>query len=305
MDFFFKMLNMQLTIFFLLAIGFVLRKTKIITPQIRTGLTDLLVSCIVPCNIISSFSGEINVSSDLIRNCVLVLVICTLTQLAAFVGGKLIFRKYPKEEGNVLRYGLICPSSNLVGMPIAESLYGSLGVMYCSIYQIPVRITIWTVGIALFTGVQGKNSLKKLMLHPCILSVFAGVALMLCPWKMPALVESTISMVGKCTLPMSMFIVGSILAEAHWKGMLEKPVLHYVFVRLIAFPVLVWLVLQPFHLDPLIVGLSMVMTSMPAGANTSVLAAKYGCNEKLAVRIAFMSTALSIITVPILCLVLL
>ena len=44
----------------------------------------------------------------------------------------------------------------------------------------------------------------------------------------------------------------------------------------------------------------MLMTGMPAGSTTSILADKYGCDAVFASEITFTSTLLSIVTIPLL-----
>lgn len=304
MDFFFKMLDLQLMLFLMMLVGALLRHIKLITDAGRNCLTDLLIYCILPCNIVNSFSSEIGISEDLLKNCLLAVLICAVIQVILTQGSKLVFHKYPKEQKSVLSYGMICSNSSFIGLPIAESLYGSLGLLYASIFQLPIRFTIWTAGLALFTDVDRKGAFKKLFKHPCIIAVFVGFGLMLSPVKLPSLLGETISVISKATLPVSMFVVGSILADARWRTMFSKTVLYFSFLRLIAFPALVWAVLKLFPLEPLLVSISVLMTCLPAGSTTSILAARYGCDERFAAQITFASTLFSIVTIPLMSLLL-
>ncbi|MEY7999918.1 hypothetical protein AB8U03_06865 [Clostridium sp. Mt-5] len=54
-------------------------------------------------------------------------------------------------------------------------------------------------------------------------------------------------------------------------------------------------------LDPLIIGVSTLLTGMPAGTTTAILADKYRCDASFASAVIFISTIFSIVTVPILC----
>ena len=56
----------------------------------------------------------------------------------------------------MLAYGIICSNSSFIGIPVIESLYNSLGVMYTSIFQMPIRFTMWSAGLSLFTVVDKK-----------------------------------------------------------------------------------------------------------------------------------------------------
>ena len=63
---------------------------------------------------------------------------------------------------------------------------------------------------------------------------------------------------------------------------------------------LVWLVLKPFALDPTLVNVCILMTGMPAGSTAPILADKYGGDAVFASQIIFVSTLCSILTIPLL-----
>lgn len=65
MALFTQMVHLQLTLFLLIMIGLTLKKIGIITKEGQKCLSDITVNLILPCNIISSFMGEMNVSSNL------------------------------------------------------------------------------------------------------------------------------------------------------------------------------------------------------------------------------------------------
>lgn len=300
MAFFASMLSVQLMLFCLIVSGIFIRKTGIINESGRKVLSDLLINVILPCNIVHSFMSGAQVSGDFVRNCVLMVLLSALIQVAATYGSKLLFRRYPRKQKSVLSYGMICSNSSFVGLPIAETLFGDLGVMYTSVFQIPIRFTMWTAGLALFTSVNRKDAFRKLVKHPCIVSIFIGILLMLLPIPLPAFLDNTIYAISKCTTPISMFVIGSILADAPVKSLFSKPVLYYTFLRLLAFPLLVYLVLLPFHLDSLSVNIAVLMTGMPAGSTGAVLADQYDCDAPFYSQLIFTSTLFSIFTIPLL-----
>lgn len=300
MDFFTNMLSVQLMLFCLIVSGILIKKIGIVSDTGRKVLSDLLINVILPCNIVHSFMSGTQVSGDFLRNCILMVVISALVQVAAAYGSRLLFKKYPRKQKSVLSYGMICSNSSFVGLPIAEALFGSLGVMYTSFFQIPIRFTIWTAGLALFTSVDRKDAFRKLARHPCIVSIFIGLLMMVLPIQLPAFLDNTISAISKCTTPISMFVIGSILADASIRSLFSKSVLYYTFLRLLALPLLVYLALLPFHLDSILVGIAVLMTGMPAGSTGAVLADQYDCDAPFYSQLIFTSTLFSILTIPLL-----
>ena len=68
-------------------------------------------------------------------------------------------------------------------------------------------------------------------------------------------------------------------------------------------PLLVLLGCVLVDIPPLVTAVSTVLAGMPAGTTTAILAEKYAGDAKLAVEIVFLSTALSLITIPLLCII--
>lgn len=300
MSFIFKMLNLQFMLFALMASGIIIKKAGIITKDNRKSFSNLLINVILPCNIVNSFMGGIEMSSEFFMNCILAVVLSAAIQIFVTYFNKLIFRKVKSERKSVMSYGMICSNSSFIGLPVADELYGSLGVLYTSIFQIPVRFTMWTAGLALFTDVDRKSAFKKLVKHPCIIAIFIGFFLMILPISLPGFVVNTISSISKCTTPISMFVIGAILADADIKTMFSKDVIYFTFWRLIGLPLLIFIVLTPFHLDKLLVSICVIMSGMPAGSTTSILADQYGGDSMFASQTTFVSTLFSIVTIPLL-----
>ena len=241
MEFFWEMLSLQETMFLLILTGVLIKKLKIIDAAGRKMLSDLLIDVILPCNIVESFLGGMVFPDGFARNCLLAVGLSAVIQLMSIYGSKLLFRKYPREQRSVLSYGIICSNSSFVGLPVARLLFGDLGVIYTSMFQIPLRV--------------------------------------------------------------SMFVIGTILADAPIRSMFSKPVLWYTCLRLVLYPLLLCVLLKPLHLDTTLTNVCILMTGMPAGSTGSILADKYDCDAVFASQIAFASTLCSILTIPLLTLV--
>ena len=298
MEFFWEMLSLQETMFLLILTGVLIKKLKIIDAAGRKMLSDLLIDVILPCNIVESFLGGMVFPDGFARNCLLAVGLSAVIQLMSIYGSK-----YPREQRSVLAYGIICSNSSFVGLPVARLLFGDLGVIYTSMFQIPLRFTMWPAGLSLFTSVSRKDAFRKLVRHPCIIAVFAGLLLMAAPVSLPGFLDSAVASVSSCTVPVSMFVIGTILADAPIRSMFSKPVLWYTCLRLVLYPLLLCVLLKPLHLDTTLTNVCILMTGMPAGSTGSILADKYDCDAVFASQIAFASTLCSILTIPLLTLV--
>ena len=299
-----KMLSLQMQLFILMLVGGLLAKLGIIAESGRKCLSALLIDLILPCNIVNSFLGGPAVTAGFLKNCLAAFCICAVIQLTAIFGSRVLFRHLDRAKRSVLSYGMICSNSSFIGLPVAEALYSGAGVMYTSIFQIPIRFTMWTAGLGLFTNVERKDALKKLATHPCIIAIFVGLGFMILRVELPDFALETVAALSRCCIPVSLLVIGSILAETNVRSLFDPRVLWFCFLRLIAFPMVVYGVLCFLPIDPMLKGISVLMTGMPAGSTTSILAEQYGCDSLFASQIIFASTLFSVGTLPLLCIIL-
>lgn len=292
-----SMLTMQGMLFLLILTGIYAQKKGIITGNNRKKFTDLIIEIILPCNIVNSFLIEW--SYNILINCVAVLIAAVVTQIFYVVLSKQLFKKSTKDRQAVLRYAVICSNAGFLGNPIVESVFGSQGLLFASVALIPLRFAMWSSGLKLFTKTDGKSTAKKLLTHPCIIAVFVGFFFMFTQIKLPGFVLKTLSGIGGSNTAISMIVIGSILAEIHIKEILDKELFYYSAIRLIAIPAVVLFILKLAGTDSLVTGVIVLLSAMPAGSTAVMLADKYGGNSRFASSCVFLSTVLSLFTIPI------
>ncbi|MGI5885012.1 MAG: AEC family transporter [Candidatus Spyradocola sp.] len=292
-------LELQLILFLVMGAGLVLTKLGVITANGRKCLTDLLINLILPCNIICSFLIEMN--REILLATLWVLLIACGIQVACYLLGKVLFQFVPERQKKVLQYATLCSNAGFMGNPIIEGIYGAQGLLYGSIYLIPLRFFMWSAGLSCFTKSTFRETVKKLATHPCIIAVFIGFVLMFTQWQMPAFLERTLSYFSGCTLPVSILIVGSILAGVRVRSIFTGMTAYYCGVRLLLIPLLTLAACRLLGMDALVTGVCVVLSGMPAGSTTAILAEKYDGDAEYASKCIFLSTLLSLVTIPVLC----
>ena len=131
------LLELQLMMFLIMGCGILLRKKNILPKEGKKILTDLVIYLILPCNIITSFS--ISMSRELLISGLQILVVSLLLQLLCMFISGTCYQNVPKSKRMILQYGTVCSNAGFLGNPVAEGLYGSLGLLYASIYLIPQK----------------------------------------------------------------------------------------------------------------------------------------------------------------------
>lgn len=296
-----SLLNLQGTMFLLVAVGVVMRKRGALPEQGKNILTDLVLGLVLPCNIINSFRMEFSLGL-LKRFAVIIAVACSI-QVVCMILAKVLYNGYHGKMKKVLQYATVVSNAGFMGNPITEGVFGAEGLMFASVYLIPQRIVMWSAGLSYFTESGSKKALvKKVATHPCIVAVYIGLFLLITQLPLPEFLGSTIKSVGSCTTPLSMILIGTILAEVDVKTILSKTVFAYTGIRLVIIPLITLIGCRLAGIDPLITGVSVLLAGMPAGSSTAILAAKYDGDYKFATKCVVVSTILSLVTIPVWCL---
>ncbi len=296
------MMQLQLQLFLLMGMGWFLGRKKWLTTQGRRCLADIFIKIMLPCNIIVSFQVEL--TREIADKLFIILVISFAVQFFYLFFSKILYRRVEEGRRKVLQYATICSNSGFMGNPVVEGVYGSMGLLYASVALIPLRIFMWSAGLSLFTVTNGKRVVKQLLTHPCIIAVEIGILLMITKCQIPGFLDKTLYSLSSCVTPISMLIIGGILSEVDIKSALDRNVLYYTGIRLIVLPMTVMGVLKLCHCDRLLTGVMVLLAGMPAGSTTAILAEQYKADAAFASKCVLVSTLLSVVTLPVLCLIL-
>lgn len=288
-----SLISLQFTILILLLLGFILKRTSIITESGQKDITNLVIDVILPCNTLTGFC--IDVSPVLLHDCLWVLFLSVIAQLICGILGKVLYCRAGKEKEKCLRYALICSNAGFLGTPIAEGLFGTTGTVLANVYLIPLRIMMWSEGVAVFTEEKDwRKTLKKVLLNPCIIACEIGLFLFITGITLPPILLAPLQTIGKCNTALSLMVVGMILANIDPHHLLDRSVLHYTLHRLVLIPALLFGISKIFPVNGISRSIAVLLAAMPAGATTSMLASKYDCNSTYATKLVVFSTLCSI-----------
>lgn len=294
-------ITLQLTLFLLVAVGFMLKRFHIVGSQGQKNINDMVIYVILPCNILHAFAEGTADGAAFIQY-LEILIISICVQAFCVVYGKVMFRKESKERYKCLQYGTICSNAGFLGNPITEGIYGTEGLVLTSFYLIPMRIMMWSSGISVFTESSNKKEIvKKVLTHPCVIACEIGVVMMLTGWRFPIGLDGMVNNISGCNTAMSMMVIGMILADINIKDFWDWTVVKFTVHRLLVIPAIVYVACRvlPIHLDSMVLGISVLLAGMPAGATTSILAEKYEVDPQFATKMVIFSTLLSLPTICI------
>ncbi len=288
--------NQVAILFLLILVGFIIRKLELLNRELNKGLSDFLLYVTLPFSIVISFN--IPFSKALLSNAAIVLLISIIIHVFAIFISKLLFYKYQPAAQRVLRATTIFSNCGFMGFPILAGIFGTRGVFYGSFYVLTFNILIWTAGVIIFTGKRDADSWKQ-ALNPAVISVVIGLILFIFSIKLPMPIYKTLEMVGSMTTPLSMIIIGSLLTEIKFSEVFSGFAIFYAtIIRLLVMPLIAILILMLLGVKGLILGVPVLASAMPIAATVVVFAEKHGADALLASRAVFLSTLMSIITIP-------
>ena len=292
--------SLQLTLFALMLTGAVLKKRGVIDEAGKRCLSDLCINIVIPCNIFKSCLIEFNM--DILRSCSLLLLSAVLMQALCLLLNRSLFERYDSQRKKVLQYCTIVPMSGFLGNPIAEGIYNAIGVLYNSVYLIPMRVIMWSFGTTYFVSnasVDKKEVAKKVLTHPCQVSIYLGLLCMVTQYTPPAVIVNTAKYIGNCNSALSMFIVGTILVDVPLRSIFNRDTLLFSLLRLVGLPAVALGVGLLLRLEPTALGISVLMTGMPAGATAAIFASRYNSDAPFATQCVVFSTLASMVTLPV------
>lgn len=283
-----------------IAIGILLNKSGMITSKNRSGFTDFCLKVTLPCMVFKSFLGDM--TAEMLKDGASVLLLSAGVHVFAWAVGGLLYKGFPDNKKSIMKFALLVGNVGFVGLPLVSTAFGEMGSFYGSFYLISNVVFNWSVGIAfLSSGQKGSALIKKVCLNPGIIGTVLGVGRMLLGIALPAPVTTVITSLGGVTAPLGIILIGTILAECDVKSVFEKDVLYYAVTKLVMLPAVLWvcLKLSGIALNEAAYMVLMILTAMPAGTTTAILAEGYGQDHIFASKAVFVTTVLSLVTVPL------
>jgi malate permease and related proteins len=290
--------NQILSLFIIALIGFYCGKKNIIDETFSNGLSRFLLDISVPLLIISSFSFTYTptIEANIVKAFIYGIIIFIVTPLLV----KPLLIRIEKRKRNIFQFAMVFSNCGFMGFPIAQSVFGNEGVIYTSIFNIIFNIFVWTYGVMLFGEVNSVKEVKKVLTNTGIISAVIGLSIMIFSIKIPSVLLDSMKMVGGLTTPISMLIIGSLLSRADLKGLIKDVRLYYAScIKLILIPITLYLVSSLFKENSIVIKTFILMEAMPAGAMTTLFAERFKKNKEYSALIVSFSTALSVITIPL------
>ena len=308
-----------LLLFILMSSGFFVRKTNIISKEISGVLSSVISKVTMPALYIATLMQTF--SFERMKNSAVMLLLAGIFYIIS-ISISLLFCfifKAPKNDKGVIQFMLIFSNAAFMGYPVLDAIFGlQSDVRFGAVFfNLPFNLLAFTLGVWLLTrDIKDKPQLSKktLLLNPGTLSVFIGLIFFLISPFVPGFlsdfiydgpIHNGLLLLGNTTTPLSMIVIGAVLADISIKYALTYWRIYLISVfRLLVIPIVLFGVLSLLGISGLTIGIPVVISGMPVAVFSVILAKEYGGNVELASIGVFFTTLLSFVTIPIISMIL-
>lgn len=291
-------LNKIISLFLIILIGVYGTKKNIINEEVNKGLRRILLEITLPLLVINSFSFDFaeGMGKNVFISFIYSIVFIAIGGIISYI----LLIPMKGEKKKILHFANVFSNCGFIGFPIINSLYGAEGVVYTSIFNMIFTIVIWTYGVMIFSDKISKENIKKVLVNPAIIAVYIGIPMMLFKIKLPSAILDTTKIVGDMTAPISMIIVGSILSKINIKDVFKEVSVYYgSLIKLVLIPLGLIGIKAVLRDTSNIINTIIIIQAMPAAAMTSIFAADFNKEKEYSAIVVFITTLLSIVTIPI------
>ena len=296
--------NVLLSLLYLLP-GFLLQKCGKFRVQNLPGLSVILLYVCGPCMFLNALTS-MDPSPVFTGRMLLFLAVSFFAELSLLL---LIYRFSGKRRTEfrwrMLALATVSGNTGFFGLPIVNALFPDApeAAAYSCMFCVSLNILAWTVGVFTLTGDRKYISLKAAFLNPTVLAVAAGFVLYLVRSKdwIPELVRGGVKTVSGMSTPLCLFILGIRLATMDLKKLFTQPFVYMISLgKMIVFPLFCFALVLFLPLDPVFKASMLILGATPCASVILNLAELHNSGQELAANCALLSTLLSIVTIPLL-----
>ncbi|MGL5545189.1 MAG: AEC family transporter [Cetobacterium sp.] len=303
--------------------GFYLRKKEVLTSSTSKTLSDVILSASLPALAFNSFMQNINKNSLeqglnlLIWGFAIYIILIFLT--------KVLYIQYKGEKKAVLEVLTIFGSTTFFGIPIIAAVYGEVGVMYASIFNIAYRVFLYSYGYIKMSGVKvDKKNVAQMFLNPIVLATFFGMFIWVFQNSLPQItvagkeyaflrIDKTafwlfrpMTYLAALCSPLAWISIGAKLADISLKeAFSSKDSWIYSFIKVLGVPAINIVVLYFLNVTNILpisfVGLAtvVIMMATPTATVAAAYAIKFDKESLMTSNCSLLSTVFSVICMPL------
>ncbi len=280
----------------MIIVGIILRKANVLSEDHSSLLSKIVINISLPALIFTNIATA-NIQSEMIYLPLIAFGVSLLCMLIAFIYSKI--RSYSKVKTWSMILVLALMNTAFIGYPIVLGVFGNEGFLNAIFFDMAIALMFVFFGIILSTLFEGnkKEVLKNALKFVPLWAVLFGLLFNIFNIPLGYVLENSLNYLGGSAIPLIMLSLGLTINFKDFKSYLSDAVFA-LSVRLLIVPILLYIVLVYLGFDGMILQVSVLESAMPAAMNALVLAITYDLDVELVSSVVFVTTLMSMITLP-------
>lgn len=277
------MFNLILTalvpVAFVVILGFIAGKTKLINADGAKSLSTAVVNFALPCVLFVSIFGFNPSQFENLGYVATLLVGIVLPFFVALFLGLVVFKK-PAGEAALFGSNAGFPDMAYFGLPVVLTVVGQQGMLPIIVGNIITSIIVIPVIMAMLHKDSGSgnspgigNILFNTIKQPVVWAPILGLILALLGFKLPALATDSLKLLGGVSGGLALFTLGILLSFLTPR--IDTQVVTVVVIKNFIMPALVLVLALIFKLDPLLAKGAIIIAACPAATMGAMLSSQF------------------------------
>ena len=303
------LINQLIQLFIIICLGFIAYKSKALDEYSTKILNKFVLNITLPFMTIDSVLSmkQRPESSEFTLLFGSSIIFYLIMPVIAFIVVKIMMKTMHiigSRQGAYM-FMMIFSNVGFMGFPILQAACGAGGdtaVFYAAILNIFFNISAFSYGVIIIGYGDTKRATLKLksLISPAIISSVLAIFIYLLDIHFQATIESVIDTVGGLTSPLAMILVGATLASIKLADVFDEWRIYvFTIIKQILLPIILYPVFRFFLGTGLLFNVMFIEFLMPAANTALMISSEYGADTKFVSKTIFITTALSLITIPL------
>ena len=187
------------------------------------------------------------------------------------------------------------------------AIFGEKALPYVFLFYLSNTVLFWTLGVAKLSGNEKLGNIKETigkLVNPPLIGFIVGVFFILTGIGIYAPVKGAFRYIGGITTPLSLFFIGTVLANQKLEGLSigrrEAIMLSGKFIMAPVITMIIITIADVFiEVPTLLKHVYIIQASMPSMTNVAIVARYYNRDYKYASLMVGVSTLLCVFTIPV------
>lgn len=282
----------------LMLVGYLCYRLKLMDQNSNKVLANLLLMVINPVLVIMSLQTDY--SLHLVSGLLTAFALAAVSHLAAILITRIFIKPSGNPDYSIDRFSCVYTNCAFMGIPLAQSIFGSDGVLYITAYSVIFNLLAWTHGVSVMTGASSLKDLKKGLRSPMIIACTLGLILFFTQVRVPSVIADTMNYIGGMNTPLAMMIAGASVAQTDLLQMLRnKKIYVLTLIKLLLVPAVTLGILTLIRADFAVACTILLASACPSAATCTMFALRFQKNYRHASEIYAFTTLCSLATIPL------